>query len=365
MVRYFLPVLSKNSIKLFVSPYFSIAKICKTDTKACLEITIYIDIDYISKCNGDMLETLCSFVRNLASNGVVILVLCFTEILSYWEKLLCHFISTIKSHIDSNSVVIFIRGTFREINEKDLQFFLSNNIRLQFVCSQQESPYLTEAEHSILRRISDKGFRIPVVWYVNNNNINNILDTIEDVMLSNRYSGFLLPLASFIPQFIPRLNVQQEDPEKEYYIKLLVNIYKQYTYFDDVVFPLNMCLSKVKYGNFNESFLIQRLFNMEIDASGSIYLYSNNPQNSIYWKNISQLSLLEMNEIFFLLSNFLSNLPQTNITCSDCTYRALCGGEFSEKKILKSTGCAVNQFFIKAFLWQRMKIQTSFCKNEE
>jgi hypothetical protein len=94
-----------------------------------------------------------------------------------------------------------------------------------------------------ITELAKDGFCVPFVWYVDKLNIANILSLIDEALFLNYNSGFLLPCADE-NIFISEIQKQKIIPSKTEYIELLIRTYEKYSYYDQMLYPLNIFLQQ-------------------------------------------------------------------------------------------------------------------------
>ena len=146
------------------------------------------------------------------------------------------FLEDMSKSIQKDRYRVQIHGFFPKMNMGQKNYFYSNSTQFFFECSTAEV-FNTEVQDSILD-MAEYGFRVPYVLHVNSENVNDIHSLIPNILTTNFNAGFSLPLSceNFFPSKI-------SNPSRTDYLSLLVKFYRNYPFFDDVFYPMNVAMS--------------------------------------------------------------------------------------------------------------------------
>jgi hypothetical protein len=219
---------------------------------------------------------------------------------------------------------------FGEYREAEMEALFNLGVRLKYTsgwiqgCSANQIPAI---DADVLRNLSEFGFRVPIDWYVHENNIQTFEAKIQNLLIANFSAGFSLPLVSQNPYYrfepgFPNL------PDALAYCQLLMQTYKEYPYYDDVFYPLNVLAMLVKEGGWIPRLNIPTAINFILDEKGHIGIFRQSPALSHSWSNISEMAATPLDELrnrFLQFSNDAwkwENIP----FCRECCWRHVCGG---------------------------------------
>jgi hypothetical protein len=150
-----------------------------------------------------------------------------------WQDLLSPFIETLQNDVTEGVVHVQLHGTFSQMEDSVMDFLFNNCIQLYYVS--EVTSFNQHADK--ICNLAEYGFRVPCVWYVDSENINLIPSLIDEAMQWNYDAGFSLPLAT------ERVIGQTRDhPLNVEYLRFILDIYKKYQCYDDVLYPMNMAL---------------------------------------------------------------------------------------------------------------------------
>ena len=151
----------------------------------------------------------------------------------FWQDLLSSFSESFQEEIAKGSVSLQLYGTFDQMEESVMEFLFNNRIQIYYV-----SEAATFSRHNAaICSLAEYGFRVPCVWYVDNESIHLIPSLISEAMEWNYDAGFSLPLAS------ERVfDIVKDNPANVDYLRLIIDVYKKYQCYDGVFYPMNMVL---------------------------------------------------------------------------------------------------------------------------
>lgn len=227
-------------------------------------------------------------------------------------------------------VGIQLAAPFGEYREAEMEALFNLGVHIKYAsgwiqgCSADQIPAINAG---VLRSLSEFGFRVPIEWYVHENNIQIFETKIQNLLIVNFSAGFSLPLVSQNPYYqftsdSPNL------PDALAYCQLLVQTYKEYPYYDDVFHPLNILALLVKECGWFSRLNIPTAINFILGENGQIGLFRQSPALSQYWASISEVLATPLDELRNQFLHFISdawkweNVPY----CRECCWRHICGG---------------------------------------
>ena len=151
----------------------------------------------------------------------------------FWQDLLSPFIESLQGEIKDNAVNLQLHGTFERMEDSVMEFLFNNRIQLYYISG--TSSFSQDGGN--ICNLAEYGFRVPCVWYVDQENISLIPSLIEEAMRWNYDAGFSLPLAT--ERIVGHV---KNNPSNADYLRLILDIYKEYQCYDDVFYPMNMTL---------------------------------------------------------------------------------------------------------------------------
>jgi hypothetical protein len=213
---------------------------------SCNKDTMPVAIDQMFTVNL-RLDTLFSpntvtTLNNVISKSIdttqILLRFQFQEPPDTWGNLLESFCNHWQEMRDKKRLLITLSGVFRELSEKDFDFFVKNDIQLEYVCPFVEGvPQFSEEPKAVISQIAGKGLRLPIVWYINESTLGKVLPLVDEAMSLNFNSGFSVPLAHY-----SLFADGSREPDEESYLSFLADVYERHIFYDDVLFPLNFVL---------------------------------------------------------------------------------------------------------------------------
>lgn len=254
-------------------------------------------------------------------------------------------------------VGIQLVAPFGEYREAEMESLFNLGVRLKYAsgwiqgCPADQIPAI---DAGVLRSLSEFGFRVPIEWYVHENNLQVFEAKIQNLLIANFSAGFSLPLVSqnpyyrFEPDF-PNL------PDALAYCQLLMQTYKEYPYYDDVFHPLNVLALLVKEGGWVPRLNIPAMIHFILDEKGDIGIFRQSPALKHRWSSISEMAATPLDELRNRFLQFASdawkweNVPY----CRECCWRHICGGldpnsmRLSHDKL--DTMCGYRKLFLEHF----------------
>ncbi|MDR1383455.1 MAG: hypothetical protein LBJ67_06365 [Planctomycetaceae bacterium] len=205
---------------------------------------LYLKMPLIPFDTKDILQQLIEAVQSASQDSEIELKICFQTLPDYWQKTIDDFSGCFKDQIQKAALQIVFRGCFEKMSDNEKQFLFDNKIQIEYVHDIiAENGNFGLNTRKVIRDFSEFGFRVPFVWYVNHFNIAMIPPMIDEAMLINHHSGFLLPVVEEQTNLFSCYS-EYKMPSSEEYISFLTKIYENYPHYDDVLYPLNISLSR-------------------------------------------------------------------------------------------------------------------------
>jgi hypothetical protein len=217
----------------------------KNNANEPIEQMFTVNLPLDTLFSPDTVSVLNDAISNAVSTNTtqVLLRFQFQESPDSWSRLLESFCNHWQEVKDKNRLIVSLSGTFRELSDEDFAFFAKNDIQLEYVYPFAEGvPHFSEESKTVISRIAGKGLRLPIVWYIDETTLGQVLPLIDEAMFLNFNSGFSVPLSRH-----SLFSAHSRDPDEESYLSFLADLYEQHFFYDDVLFPLNVaCISALK-----------------------------------------------------------------------------------------------------------------------
>jgi len=170
--------------------------------------------------------------------------------LSNWSDVLNQRIELLKNRRKEKQLFLQIYSPYERMTESDKDFLFNQDFQLLFV---HDSITFSSSIRDTLLDLAEYGFRVPFVWYIHEQNVKQIPEMIDEAMVLNHNAGFSVPLISEC--FYKKTLLSPSSGE---YLRLLVDIYSKYPFYDEVLYPLNTALEASLFKSFNTKSLIYR-----------------------------------------------------------------------------------------------------------
>jgi len=198
--------------------------------------TVNLRLDVL--CSPDRVSAINGAISDVINSAQILLRFQFQEPPDSWAQLLESFCIHWQEMRDKKRLIITLSGIFSELSDEDFSFLVKNDIQLEYVYTFVEGvPHFAEESKAVISQIAGTGLRLPIVWYINENTIKQVLPLIDEAMSLNFNSGFLVPLAHY-----SLFGSTSHEPVEESYLSFLADVYERYIFYDDVFFPLNFVL---------------------------------------------------------------------------------------------------------------------------
>ena len=170
------------------------------------EPPIWLRVNVVSEAFGldDVWHALGVLAEFLKPHAGVQLVLHFANPPEEWGSILSNVKLLRETLRQPNDLTIQATGPFSAITDSEMESLFGFGVYVIFQagCSwHYKSDRCFDVDMSALRRFSTFGFRTPVTLHVHENNIGEIESSLPNVLRSNCYSGFSLPLVSCSPYY--------------------------------------------------------------------------------------------------------------------------------------------------------------------
>jgi hypothetical protein len=327
-----------------------------------LDISVVVPIEHLVKQN--VYKGLSALLKGLSINQIVNCTLTFQTPPQDWKVILNPIVSNLQDQIGKSAIKLILCGPFASVSEEVKDFFLQYNVHLKHVNDLGNADLSANQETcKVINEFAERGFLIPIVWHVHQNNVNVILGVVDEAMHINYNSGFSLPLISHSPYYA-EYDREFHLPQSRDYLKLLTEVYKKYPFYDDILFPLSAISSRCQLGGWAQSYAVPRQMNLILSPDGIFKLYMKIPSRAVPWKEAAELESLDSGNILPLLLGFYHYVERKEICplCRSCQWKYLCAGELSSDQAQGGPDkmlCELEFLFLKAFLWQRWKAGTN------
>lgn len=206
---------------------------------------IYVlDVDLNVLKTKEIFSALCDliFKKTLFTKFALRFQFCSPFDNRYFDEQLSSFYAHVNANVNKDNFSTILSGPFCEITNQQKRFIIQNNIQLEYVHSLAEENYnFSNETRSTISQIAGMGFRLPIVWYINNTNIDHVVEIIDEAMFLNYNSGFSLPLNRY--NILSHKSINDKLPIYEKYLKLLSDVYIDVRFYDDMIFPLNRIMT--------------------------------------------------------------------------------------------------------------------------
>jgi radical SAM protein with 4Fe4S-binding SPASM domain len=306
---------------------------------------------------SDYFDSVLKLLHSLLDKYFVSFIVWFSSSPASWENFFTPFISQIQDH---TNIAITLAGAFDKITKTDEIFLFSHDIKLIYC---QYPPDIEPCHLDIVKELCEFGFRVPVLLFVTKENISLLKNSFDYWMDLNYNSGFGLPLLWDSPFFLDETETSYSLPVTRDYISLLIDVFRNYSSYDETLFPLSSFAARCFYGNWNDNGLysVPRYLQLSISPDSGLFLCGQNFHQKRLWKNWEQFSLIKPEKVTDELLNFCAESFSASIhpICKQCHWKKLCGGQFQLDSYEKQSNlvfvCEVSRFFLRSFLWQRFK----------
>ena len=207
---------------------------------------VFVDVECCYIEDHQTLENILADIVPLLKEHSVYLRIHFDIPKPSWSDFFRHFIECCVNTFKENHPVFHLCGTFAPISEADKEFLFVHNFRLFYVhdIASADTPFST-LDQQIITDVAEYGFRMPLLWCVQEKNIDILPEIIEEAMKLNYHAGFALPPVQ--DSIFPTTDAM---PSFECYLSLLINVYQKHPHYDEVLIPLNTLLKKNLSGSF-------------------------------------------------------------------------------------------------------------------
>lgn len=207
---------------------------------------------------------------------------------------------------------------------------MQNSIQLEFAAGWWRDCPPTEYARlkcEVVREISEFGYRLPVLWYVHEQNVNHIPELISESLQANYDSGFKLSMVSSNPYY----NFDPLDPPvpiSDAYCDLLIQCFENYRQYDGILEPYAELLEVVLRGGWHSSLNTPPMINLLLRPNVPIGLHLHIPHRAVSWLELSEIKDMSCDAI---LNNLVKHYQtmfdlRENTFCQRCSWRYVCGG---------------------------------------
>jgi hypothetical protein len=268
----------------------------------------------------------------------------------------CCFVKALRVNFNvAERVGIQLVAPFGEYREAEMQMLFDLGVRIRYAAGWISPEQIAIIDPNVLRGLSEFGFRVPILWYVHENNIESFESSIQNLLITNFSSGFSLPLICQNPyyQFEPGF---PNLPDAVSYCELLTRMYQNYPHFDDIFQPLSFIALLARNGGWISQFNIPSLLHLIVDKNGELGLFRHSPALAERWCAISDVQQgppAQLREQFLHFAASSWNWEK-NVYCRECHWRHVCGGldpesNFKLDRDKLDTLCGYRKLFFEHF----------------
>jgi hypothetical protein len=249
-------------------------------------------------------------------------------------------------------------GPFGPAGEAEMESLFDLGVRVRFACGLRRGTATEgclQVDADALGEFARFGFRAPVSYYVDWENIREVEADFPVVLASNYSSGFSLPLACFSPYYAsgdgaPRL------PGANEYCQLLVRTYREHPHYDDLFSPLCELAMLIRAGGWHAEWDVPAAIQVLVSSSGLVGHYRQVPALAVQWTTVAELADGTPEP---LRSRFLDSVREAcrwdrRVYCRECRWRYICGGldvpgASADALLPMDTLCAYRRLFLEHF----------------
>ena len=194
---------------------------------------VSLDADPVEILKNGQVEGVLDAVRFLLKDRKVVLRFYIRNAIRSFREMMTPF----ESLILEKRLTTHIHCPFTKLNDNEKEFLSDKQCHLFYT---GDEFFENEKSQEALFDLAEFGFRIPIVWHVDSENIHHIPSWIDSAMQANFDSGFALPLVS--EAFFQH---DKTNPELRDYWTLLFDCYRKYPHYDEVFYPFNVAIHDV------------------------------------------------------------------------------------------------------------------------
>lgn len=224
-------------------------------------------------------------------------------------------------------------GTIPELDEDEISVLVARGASVMYAAGWPDgSPVDTTA----VRKMSNLGLRIPMIYFVHQGNIDTVIDDAVSMLDMTYHSGVAFVPACSHPLFDS--DSQALLPEAGEYAELLVEAYRRFPHYDDVFEPIVSLVERLRSGGWSPEGNHALPVRYRIDASGVIQEFRQLP-----WQATSSIPDNEFNP---------SRLATISDECSACRWLKACGGCEKTSASIFRLVCKYQMLFLEFFVRQ-------------
>jgi hypothetical protein len=260
---------------------------------------------------------------------------------------------------ESSPITVFrVMGTVGVPPESAGNQFVRAGIGLQYVWA--DAPlglrHTLDEQRKAITDLAEFGFRVPVAFYVHENNAGHIQDWVQRVLDWNHRSGFTLYPGEHHPVLRAARAFRPLDTEA--FVELASSLYRDFQFYDDVLDPPAAVWDRMKRATRNPVPLL-------IDEEGSVRHFHKVPMLGKILCNVEELGR-RIPGILKAVSDTREGLSVgVAARCRDCQWRYVCrgvdeirNGDRSHRR-LQTGACRIWLFWLLALTWERYEIQNT------
>jgi hypothetical protein len=185
----------------------------------------------------------------------------------------------------------------------------------------------TQLDTKRIRRNAALGLRLPVLWYVHQDNLPEVPDALQRSLEANYNAGFaLLPVC--LNPFAATGTPSPRLPNEEAFCDLLVESYQRFPHFDELFEPILDLAWNVRYGGWHRFFEVPRPVNVLLGKDRECRVFRQLPAAAQSWTSVAKaLAMSPEDAVDSLLEAAGNNADFADHPyCGGCEWKYVCGG---------------------------------------
>jgi len=236
-------------------------------------------------------------------------------------------------------------GAIPELTEDEIEGLLRFGTRVTYAVGW---PKGRQVNIDAIRRMSEIGLRIPVLFFVHRENIDTAIDDASQLLDVTYHAGVgFEPLCSH-----PLFNLDFYDllPSGAHYAQFLTNAYRRFTHYDDVFEPIASLVDRLRNGGWcpveNDQLPIRYL----VREDGSLHEFRQLP--------------LEARPVVAVQPT-AARSASIKDTCISCRWRPICGGCDNSSLAVFDLVCYYRMLFLEFFVREMHENLTDSYERQE
>ncbi|MEI8382656.1 MAG: hypothetical protein WCJ09_21170 [Planctomycetota bacterium] len=227
---------------------------------------------------------------------------------------------------------IFV-GKIPELSEGDISSLIRRGASVRYASGY---PIGSNTDIQAIRLMSERGLRIPIVFYLHRGNMGTALDDAQQMLDITYQGGVSFVPATSHPQFNPSNGL--ELPSGVEFSEFLVKAYRQFPHFDDVFEPITSFTERLSKGVWSPEFNHYLPVRYRIDEDGLTHQYRCLP-----WRGVQS---------HIPPSSEQAPVASLSSACAKCRWFKTCGGCDATAETIFDLHCHHNMLFLEFFTRQ-------------